>query len=369
MCRSGQQPDGPKTCATDSRNDFADTQAQRTTLLDEHDAISKRILGNASSLDAAVQDEKAGILQRVGVSASRDTSVTDYPVIAERGGDLRAWGFVSDTGDTIATSDIAQASETDDLFIHSLTQEQRTALTTHTTGMYESVNAAYTGRDPNPSDHVRATVEHLDTVFDAHAARNRNVPPVNIVRGTGIPRDWPGGVDDYLTTVFAPGSQIATGKITSLSTSTNVAANWAKRPPLIMVVQTRHGLSVRSFSDFRSEDEIIVAPPFAAAMCASRQGRDRWQPDRVPRGRMHCRRRSARHPSDPDPARAHSERWPTTPTADSLTGTCRATDRISRARAARFGGADPADHALTVHSAIDTEAGPGNTFPGPASNC
>ena len=254
MCRSRNEPDGPRTCPSDTRADYAAVTHVRDELEAELASTTARLQPTPRE-----RDSRRDILRRAGLSTAGKQSVEDYSIIHDRDGDLHAWGFTSSPGGPLQTSDIDRISDLTEPFVTSLSPDQRSALATYTTGMYVPINAAYVGENPTPTSRVEKALTHLDATFAAHRTYE-DTPPVNVVRGTGIPADWPGGTEDYLAHTFTPGTQLSTEKITSLSSNPGVATRWARQPPLIMVVQTTRALSVRSLADHRSEDEVILAP-------------------------------------------------------------------------------------------------------------
>ncbi|QHE73686.1 MULTISPECIES: ADP-ribosyltransferase [Rhodococcus] len=203
--------------------------------------------------------DKHASLWRSGIRAYGKETADDYAVIAQRAGDLKSWGFQLGPGGQVQTSNIGALTTSNTAFVQKvLSYQERTALTTYTGGSYRSINAAITGRDANPSGHVKSVVSQLDSAFDKFRKHNPNKTPMTLVRGTQIPSGWKGTTEEYIDLAFTVGSRMEIGKVTSFSTNHSTAHNFAGHPPYMMVVRTRDGLPVKSISNFSSEDEVVL---------------------------------------------------------------------------------------------------------------
>ncbi|RZL72711.1 MAG: hypothetical protein EOP32_38020, partial [Rhodococcus sp. (in: high G+C Gram-positive bacteria)] len=198
-------------------------------------------------------------LWRSGIRAYGKETADDYPVIAQRAGDLKAWGFTTGPGGHVQTSNIGALTTSNTQFVQKvLSYQERSALTTYTGGSYRSINAAITGRDANPSGHIKTVVSQLDSAFDKFRGHNPNQAPMTLVRGTQVPSGWKGSTEEYIDSAFTVGSRMEIGKVTSFSTNHGTAHNFAGHPPYMMVVRTRDGLPVKSISSYSSEDEVVL---------------------------------------------------------------------------------------------------------------
>lgn len=203
--------------------------------------------------------DKHASLWRSGIRAYGKETADDYPVIAQRAGDLKDWGFTTGPGGHVQTSSIGSLTTANAQFVQKmLTYTERSALTTYTGGSYRSINAAITGRDANPSGHIKTVVSQLDSAFDKFRGHNPNTQPMTLVRGTQVPSGWKGSTEEYIDSAFTVGSRMEIGKVTSFSTNHGTAHNFAGHPPYMMVVRTRDGLPVKSISSYSSEDEVVL---------------------------------------------------------------------------------------------------------------
>nr|WP_226955820.1 ADP-ribosyltransferase [Rhodococcus opacus] len=203
--------------------------------------------------------DKHANLWRSGIRAYGKETAGDYSVIAQKAGDLKAWGFQVGPGGQVQTSSIGSLTTSNAQFVHKmLTYTERTALTTYTGGSYHAINAAITGRDPSPSGHVKTVVSQLDSAFGKFREHNPNTAPMTLVRGTRVPSGWTGSTEEYIDAAFTVGSRMQIGKVTSFSTNHGTANAFAGHPPYMMVVRTRDGLPVKSISKFSSEDEVVL---------------------------------------------------------------------------------------------------------------
>lgn len=203
--------------------------------------------------------DKHASLWRSGIRAYGKETADDYAVIAQRAGDLKAWGFQTGPGGHVQTSNIGALTTSNAEFVQKmLSYKERSALTTYTGGSYRSINAAITGRDANPSGHIKTVVSQLDSAFDKFRGHNPNKQPMTLVRGTQVPSGWKGTTEEYIDSAFTVGSRMEIGKVTSFSTNHGTAHNFAGHPPYMMVVRTRDGLPVKSISSYSSEDEVVL---------------------------------------------------------------------------------------------------------------
>jgi hypothetical protein len=203
--------------------------------------------------------DKHASLWRSGIRAYGKETADDYPVIAQRAGDLKAWGFTTGPGGHVQTSNIGALTTSNTEFVQKmLTYHERSALTTYTGGSYHAINAAITGRDPSPSGHVKTVVSQLDSAFGKFREHNPNQAPMTLVRGTRVPSGWKGSTEEYIDAAFTVGSRMQIGKVTSFSTNHGTANAFAGHPPYMMVVRTLDGLPLKSISNFSSEDEVVL---------------------------------------------------------------------------------------------------------------
>ena len=202
--------------------------------------------------------EKHASLYRSGIRAFGKETADDYAVIHQRAGDLKAWGF-SVSGEKVHTSDLSGLTATNSAFVTKvLDKSERGALTTYTGGSYTTINAAVTGRDPNPSASTKTTVAGIESAFDKFNEHNPNIEPMTVMRGTRIPSGWKGTPAEYIDATFTVGSKMQIGKVTSTTTKQATAKGFAGHPPYMMVIRTRSGLPVKSISLHSGEDEVIV---------------------------------------------------------------------------------------------------------------
>ena len=198
-------------------------------------------------------------LARSGIRAWGVETADDYPVIAQRSGNLSAWGFSSGH---VATSDIQTLVAQHRPFLKSeLNQEERSALTTYTGGSYKTINAAITGRDSSPSSGTMTTVSRIESAFGKLSKYEGDPTPMTVVRGTSVPSGWKGSTEEYLQQALKPGSRVEIGKVTSCSTRTEVANSFSGHGAggaYVMVIKARRGLAVKSISNHASEDEVVV---------------------------------------------------------------------------------------------------------------
>jgi len=203
--------------------------------------------------------DKHASLWRSGIRAYGKETAGDYSVIAQKAGDLKAWGFQVGPGGQVQTSSIGSLTTSNAQFVQKmLSYQERSALTTYTGGSYHAINAAITGRDPSPSGHVKTVVSQLDSAFGKFREHNPNTTPMTLVRGTRVPSGWTGSTEEYIDAAFTVGSRMQIGKVTSFSTNHGTANAFAGHPPYMMVVRTRDGLPLKSISKFSSEDEVVL---------------------------------------------------------------------------------------------------------------
>lgn len=204
-------------------------------------------------------EEKHKALWRSGIRAWGKETADDYAVIAQRAGDLKAWGF-STSGPGVKTSSISDLTSANAAFVQkTLDSKERSALTTYTGGSYTTINAAICGRDgAKPSGSIKTVVSGIESAFDKFREHNPNMNPMTVVRGTKVPSGWKGTPAEYIDAVFTVGARMEVGKVTSTTTKQSTASAFAGHPPYYMVVRTREGLPVKSISNFSGEDEVIL---------------------------------------------------------------------------------------------------------------
>ncbi|MDH6285035.1 ADP-ribosyltransferase [Prescottella agglutinans] len=202
--------------------------------------------------------EKHSSLHRSGIRAFGKETADDYAVIHQRAGDLKAWGF-STNGQIVKTTNLAALTQTNANFVNKvLNQSERGALTTYTGGTYHSINAAITGRDPNPAASTKTVVSGLESAFDKFSENNPNAESMTVMRGTRVPSGWKGTASEYIDSAFTVGSKMQIGKVTSTTTKQSTAQSFTGHPPYMMVIRTRSGLPVKSISQVKGEDEVII---------------------------------------------------------------------------------------------------------------
>jgi ADP-ribosyltransferase exoenzyme len=203
--------------------------------------------------------EKHKSLWRSGIRAWGKETADDYAVIAQRAGNLKAWGF-STSGPGVKTSEISDLTTANSAFFtKQLNAKEKSALTTYTGGSYTAINAAICGRDgATPSGSIKTVVSGIESAFDKFREHNPNMSPMTLVRGTRVPSGWKGTPAEYIESVFTVGSRMEVGKVTSTTTKQSTASAFAGHPPYYMVVRTREGLPVKSISKFSGEDEVIL---------------------------------------------------------------------------------------------------------------
>lgn len=203
--------------------------------------------------------EKHKSLWRSGIRAWGKETAGDYEVIAQRAGNLKAWGF-SMSGPGVKTSNISELTTANSVFVQkTLDGKERSALTTYTGGSYRAINAAICGRDgASPSGSIKTAVSGIESAFDKFREHNPNMAPMTVVRGTKVPSGWKGTAEEYIDAVFSPGARVEVGKVTSATTKQSTASAFAGHPPYYMVVLTREGLPVKSISSYSGEDEVIL---------------------------------------------------------------------------------------------------------------
>ncbi|QIV79594.1 hypothetical protein EXE63_00670 (plasmid) [Mycolicibacterium frederiksbergense] len=207
----------------------------------------------------SIGEDKHKSLWRSGIRAWGKETADDYAVIAQRAGNLKAWGF-SGSGPGVQTSSIGELTTVNAEFVKKkLDGKERSALTTYTGGSYTSINAAICGRDgAKPSGSIKTVVSGIESAFDKFREHNPNMTPMTVVRGTRVPSGWKGTPAEYIDAVFTVGSRMEVGKVTSTTTKQSTASAFAGHPPYYMVVRTREGLPVKSISNFSGEDEVIL---------------------------------------------------------------------------------------------------------------
>lgn len=203
--------------------------------------------------------EKHKSLWRSGIRAWGKETAGDYAVIAQRAGNVKAWGFQT-SGHGVSTSSIGELTTANAEFVKKvLNGSERAALTTYTGGSYTAINAAICGRDGvTPSGSIKTTVAGLESAFDKFREKNPNMKPMTVLRGTRVPSGWKGTPAEYLDAAFTVGSRVEMGKVTSTSTNAGTANAFAGHPPYMMVIRTRDGIPVKSISHYSGEDEVIV---------------------------------------------------------------------------------------------------------------
>ncbi|WP_342394610.1 ADP-ribosyltransferase [Prescottella agglutinans] len=134
--------------------------------------------------------EKHASLHCSGIRAFGKETADDYAVIHQRAGDLKAWGF-STNRQMVKTTNLENLTQTNANFVNKvLSKSERGALTTYTGGSYHSINAAITGRDPNPAASTKTVVSGIESAFDKFNEHNPNNEPMTVMRGTRVPSGW-----------------------------------------------------------------------------------------------------------------------------------------------------------------------------------
>lgn len=219
-------------------------------------------------------DDTHNLLQHNGIRSYGAETARDYTVITRRGGDLKAWGL-NDVYGTLRTTPISDLDKTHARFVHSvLTADERDALRTYTSGRhigsgaYIQINDVFTGRTSSPAPAIANTCTHLRSAFDKYARHNTAREPVTVIRGTRVPTGYAGTPADYLATAFPVGAKVELGQVTSATTRTATATQFADHGPgsYLMAIRTRDGLPVKAISANTGEDEVII-PPGTALRC------------------------------------------------------------------------------------------------------
>lgn len=207
----------------------------------------------------SVGEDKHKALWRSGIRVWGRETAADYTVIAQRAGNLKAWGF-SSTGTSVKTSNIADLTKSNAKFVDTvLSHSERSALRTYTGGSYHVINAAICGRDgAQATGSLKTTVSGIESAFDKFKQNNPNMAPMTVMRGTRVPSGWKGTTAEYLDAAFTVGARVEMGKVTSCSTKSSTASAFCGHPPYMMVVMTREGIPVKSISNFAGEDEVIL---------------------------------------------------------------------------------------------------------------
>lgn len=198
-------------------------------------------------------------LARSGIRAWGAETANDYSVIASRAGNLDAWGFHGGPHN-LQTSDIDELTNRAKPFLkNELTAAERNSLTAYTGGIYQSINAAVTGRDKNPAASIATHVSRIESSFGKLSKAQQHEEPMVVVRGTGVPSGWKGTTKEFLDKTFTPGSRVEIGKITSTSTKTSIASGFGNgKDPYVMAIRSRTGLAVKSISSHSHEDEVLM---------------------------------------------------------------------------------------------------------------
>lgn len=198
-------------------------------------------------------------LARSGIRAWGAETANDYSVIASRAGNLDAWGFHGGPHN-LQTSDIDELTNRAKPFLkNGLTAAERNSLTAYTGGIYQSINAAVTGRDKNPAASIATHVSRIESSFGKLSKAQQHEEPMVVVRGTGVPSGWKGTTKEFLDKTFTPGSRVEIGKITSTSTKTSIASGFGNgKDPYVMAIRSRTGLAVKSISSHSHEDEVLM---------------------------------------------------------------------------------------------------------------
>ena len=198
-------------------------------------------------------------LARSGIRAWGVETANDYSVIGKRLGSPQSWGFHGGPHN-LQTSNIDELTNRARPFLNNeLTAAERKSLTAYTGGIYQSINAAVTGRDKNPASSIATHVSRIESAFGKLAASQKHAEPMVVVRGTGVPSGWKGTTKEFLDKTFTPGSRVEIGKITSTSTKTSIASGFGNgKDPYVMAIRSRTGLAVKSISSHSHEDEVLM---------------------------------------------------------------------------------------------------------------
>lgn len=257
VCRSSREPGGPRRCSGHQRARYQSAVALVAAV--EHDQDRLRALLTTSPLaPVGLDPERRLALWRCGIRAYGAESAADFPVIAERAGDLEAWDFYTNRRGRIQTW---QDHDVDD-FLDDMGEADRDAITAYTAGWSPEMNRAVTGDEPPPVDpEARAMADRVVSVltrFDEHARADRR-PAATVLRGVPIPPGW--DQQGLFDTVYPLGARVDLGQIASTSHNTAVALEFADdEQAYIMVIQSRAALPIRSVSANPTEDESILGP-------------------------------------------------------------------------------------------------------------
>ncbi|MFC9995463.1 ADP-ribosyltransferase domain-containing protein [Nocardia sp. NPDC127526] len=202
-------------------------------------------------------------VSRSGLRALGLETAGDHPIVAERGGDLRAWKFTDNEGKLEFAQIDTLVRENKRFLYNALTDSERGALSVYTGPAYTKINAVFTGREVNPTPEIKALVANLESAFAKFHEYNPNTESMTLARGSRVPLEWKGDTAAFLDTVFAPGSRVEIGQVTSFSTSKEVAllySNPKKGPSYVTVIRTHDGIPAKSFSQAGALDEVIIPP-------------------------------------------------------------------------------------------------------------
>lgn len=210
-----------------------------------------------------VDDTDLTAIRHAGLAPASGGGPFDYPVIDHRDGDLVAWGFHdSDDPYALALSGAAELAASNEFVLEQLSSAERDAFTMYTDGEFIDINAAYTGREPDPETYIEEWRTDLDSAFAKLRDRSHAMNPVTVIRGTAIPPGYSGDLNEFLAVTYPVGAPVQLTKVTSFSAEPTVARSFTARKTggYLMVARTREGITLRSVSVCPEEDEVVIGP-------------------------------------------------------------------------------------------------------------
>jgi hypothetical protein len=257
VCRSARQIGGPRRCPAHARHQWAAALAEVAEL--------ER---NFSTADrpTPVPPLAAGGLTAAHHEALRQAGIRTTGGISSTGADnLATWGFTHDTNGDVQTTRLT------DFLGFPLDSRTRHYLESLNEPLVESIRA-YCGPWYGHVNDAILGLPHTHPTAHTHARRLRRLlqwfkeiqdekptpswPCATVVR---IAQQVDLGGQDFLGAVFPVGARIETTRITSTTTSLDVARRFAGQDDYVCVFRTRAALPIALLAG-RREDEVLIAP-------------------------------------------------------------------------------------------------------------